>query len=532
MTALPGPSLSINDAFGEAASRFSDRQALRHEGGTTSYAELDRRVTQAAHALRRLGVRRASTVAASMANGEQVVVAFLATMRLGARWVGVNRVLSPPEKALILRHSGARLLLVEEPDVRQWPQPGAGGPRRVVTTGGPSASWPRLLEQSPCSRIDPRIDPLAPAGLSYTSGTTGRPKGVVHSQHNLALPACYLATTPDFDLSSRPGVCLPLTILNVIVSAALPGLFSGAGCVILPKPEARTVAEAVARERVTTITMPPPVLYDLSTRADIEPGAMASVDRPRTGGAELPEVLRERYAARFGQDIAATYGLTEAPSVVAQETRSKPHVAGSSGEVVPYLEVSTLGPEGQQLAPGDEGELCLGPRHEGPWGDLYRPFLGYWRRPAASRDALAGHLVRTGDVGRVDAEGNLYVTDRKSNLILRGGANVYPAEVERTVKAMPGVTDCVVVGLPDIRLGERVAAAVEVEGEGALTAEQVAEHCRRRLARYKVPERIVLVRELPRNAMAKAVRREVKELLAEEATIGPETRNAGAARYG
>lgn len=515
MTLVRRP-LSINDSLGEAISRFPDRQALGHDGHTISYAELDVLVNQAAHALRRLGVRRSSTVGGSMANGVQVVVAFLATMRLGARWVGVNRILSGPEKMLIVRHAGARLLLVDGSDEAQWLAVSKAGGPAIVTAGGAASSWSRLVAEAPGTNIAPVVDPLALAGLAYTSGTTGQPKGVMHSQHNLALPALYQASTSDFDLSARPGVCLPLTILNVMVSALLPGLFSGAGCVIVAKPEARTVADAVARERVTTITMPAPVLYDLCHRPDIDPESMASVDRPRTGGSELPELVREAYRARFGRDIVATYGLTEAPTLVAQETRGQPHVSGSSGRVVPYMEVTTLGPEGQALAPGDEGELCLGASGVGPWAGHYRPFLGYRRRPAATRAAFAGSLVRTGDVGRLDAQGHLYVTDRKSNLILRGGANVYPAEIERTIRTIAGVADCVVVGLPDPRLGERVGALVEVD-DGSLTAEQVSRFCGERLARYKVPERIVLVSELPRNAMAKAVRGEVVALLTEQA---------------
>jgi acyl-CoA synthetase (AMP-forming)/AMP-acid ligase II len=183
--------------------------------------------------------------------------------------------------------------------------------------------------------------------------------------------------------------------------------------------------------------------------------------------------------------------------------------------------------DGRPMAAGEEGEICIGPRR-GPWADVYRPMLGYHRRPAATRLALRDGYVRTGDVGWLDDDGNLFVTDRKSSLILRGGANVYPAEVERVLAELPGVAHVSVVGLPDLRLGQRVAAAVE-RGQGpAVTEDDVIEHGRAILARYKVPEVVRFVPELPRNAMGKVVRRDVERLLAAAVAGSPSRKDAHA----
>ena len=334
----------------------------------------------------------------------------------------------------------------------------------------------------------------------------------MHSQYGLLLPALWLASTPDFDPASRPGVCLSMTITNVMVSGLLPGLLSGAGCVIVAKPEAGLVAARIAQHRITTMTIPGPTLFDLGNLEDIRSEDLTSLVFPRTGGADLADSVRARYFDRFGHEIAATYGLTEVPTLVAQEIRGEPHVPGSSGRVVDYLEVAVVDPDGQILEVGEVGELCLRTRTSGPWAACYRPFLGYWRRPGATRDAFLGSMVRTGDLGRLDTSGNVFVTDRKRNMILRGGANVYPAEVERTIRAIPGVVDCVVVGVPDPRLGERVGAAIEVPTNHTLTAERIIDICALSLSRYKVPERIEFVGSLPRNSMTKPIRAEVKEL--------------------
>ena len=434
----PTSPLTINAAIDEAIDNYADREALRSDAGTCSYAELGTRIHRAAQVLRSLGVRRGSSVAASMANREELIVAFFATMRLGARWVGLNRSLAVGEKHSVLRDAHTRILLLEEDDATGWVALGEDRGPRVVPVGGPGSAWANLNEEASSAPIHVDVDPLAPACLAYTSGTTGRPKGVIHSQYGLVLPALWLASTPDFALGTRPAACLAITIPNVLVSGVLPGLLSGAGCVLVSKPEAGLLAARVAEHRITTMTVPGPTLFDLGTREDIRPDDLASFMCPCTGGADLADTVRERYHDRFGRELVGTYGLTEAPTLVAQEIRGEPHVPGSSGRILDYLTVVVTDTKGMILEAGEVGELCLGARTTGPWAGTYRPFLGYWHRPAATRDAFLGAMVRTGDVGRLDAIGNVFVTDRKRNMILRGGSNVYPAEVERTIRPSGG----------------------------------------------------------------------------------------------
>jgi len=216
------------------------------------------------------------------------------------------------------------------------------------------------------------------------------------------------------------------------------------------------------------------------------------------GGGDCPDALRRRFEAKFGVPVVRTYGLTEAPALVALDDAHGPRPDGTSGRPLDHLQVGTAG-----------GELVVSGTDRGPWAGRYRPMLGYWNDAAATAAALAGEVLHTGDLGTVEG-GHVRVLGRIKDVIVRGGANVYPAEVERVLGAAPGVRACAVVGVPDERLGERVGAVVEGSAEaGALVA-----HCRGQLAAYKVPEKLVVVEALPRNQMGKVPRPQLLELLA------------------
>jgi acyl-CoA synthetase (AMP-forming)/AMP-acid ligase II len=283
------------------------------------------------------------------------------------------------------------------------------------------------------------------------------------------------------------------------------------GCsIVMDRIDAAGVAEWIRTERVTTWNGPPALLHTLATDDSIAADDLASLDEVWTGGADCPESIRAAFEAKFGLPVLATYGLSEAPTVVAIDARSGEHVPGASGRPLPHLAVRISRSDGSTLPAGETGEICVSAT---PGDDRYRLVLGYWERPEATAEALAGGELHTGDLGYLDDEGFLHLRDRKSLLIIRGGANVYPAEVERVLLAAPGVAACAVLGVPDERLGERVVAVVEVADGGALDEDAVRAHCLANLARYKVPERFVVTSAMPRNAMGKIVRAELPALL-------------------
>jgi acyl-CoA synthetase (AMP-forming)/AMP-acid ligase II len=486
----PAVPFSVAHVLDRALAEDPDREALVTRSRRLTYVELDRLADRAAHALRAMGVAPGDRVAASLPNEVDVVAAFHGVMRLGAIWVGVNRALAPPEKGYILDDAGASLLLCDEA------VPGIGV--RMVPVG----EWREAVDAAEEGSVGVVVDPHAPAGIAYTSGTTGHPKGAVHSQWNLLVPGSVLVATRGYGPSLRKGDCFPFTILNMAVLTTL--LVSQArGCsVVMDRMDAEGIAEWIRTERVTTWNGPPALLHSLATNDAVAAEDLASLEEVWTGGADCPEVIRSMFEAKFGLPVLATYGLSEAPTVVSIDPPGGPHVDGSSGRPLPHLAVRIADPV------DGTGEICVGPAD-----DRYRLMLGYWGQPDETAKALAGGELHTGDVGYLDDEGNLHVRDRKSLLIIRGGANVYPAEVERVLQAAPGVTACAVVGAPDERLGERVVALVELEPGALDDQDALRAHCEANLARYKVPERFVVVDAFPRNAMGKIIRKDLPPLL-------------------
>jgi long-chain acyl-CoA synthetase len=493
MGAVPASVARVLDA---ALAADPEREALVTRDRRLSYGELDRLADRAAHALRDLGVAPGDRVAAALPNEADVVVAFHGAMRLGAVWVGVNRALAPPEKQFLLSDSGARLLLCDDelPDLRV----------RVVDL----TAWRGAVDAAADGPVAVDVDPFAAAGIAYTSGTTGRPKGAVHSQHNLLVPGAMLVETRGYGPSLRKGDCFPFTILNMAVLTTLLVSQAGGCSIVMDRIDASGVAEWIRAERITTWNGPPALLHTLATDDSIAADDLASLDEVWTGGADCPESIRAAFEAKFGLPVLATYGLSEAPTVVAIDERSGEHRPGASGRPLPHLAVRISGADGSTLPPGETGEICVGPAD-----DRYRLMLGYWERPEATSEALAGGELHTGDLGFLDGDGFLHLRDRKSLMIIRGGANVYPAEVERVLLTAPGVAACAVLGVPDERLGERVVAVVEVADGASLDEDAVREHCLANLAKYKVPERFAVVTAMPRNAMGKIIRAELPALL-------------------
>jgi long-chain acyl-CoA synthetase len=236
------------------------------------------------------------------------------------------------------------------------------------------------------------------------------------------------------------------------------------------------------------------------------------LDEVWSGGSHCPLATRDLFSTKFGLPVHTTYGLTEAPSMVTILPKGDVGHAHTSGLALPQLEVRVADDAGLEVPAGETGQITVSAATTGEWAGTYTPMLGYWRRDEASRATVRAGTLYTGDLGRLDEDGYLIVEERQSSVILRGSANVYPAEVERVIDLYPGVIASCVVGVTDPRLGERVLAMVEGSGvplhDGHLRA-----HCEANLARYKVPERFIVVERLPRNSMGKVVRPEVLKAL-------------------
>jgi len=522
----PGAPLSAAGVLDAPLAAHPDHEAVVGRSGRLTYRQLDELATRSAGALLALGIGSGDRLAVSLPNDLPLVAAFHGAMRIGAVWVGVNRQLAPPEKRYLLDDAGASVVLADADTAGQLEAAGAGthaGRRLVVVGAGDGDEWSGLLEA-----VDPaataatvagvQVDPLAPAAIAYTSGTTGHPKGAVHSQHNLMLPGAVLVATRGYGPSLRKADCFPLTILNLQVLSTLLVAQAGGTAVVMDRVDPVGIAEWIEGERATVFNGAPAMLYSLTEHPDVRPEALASLDDVWSGGSPCPEPTRRRFTAKFGLNVHTTYGLTEAPSMVAILAPGDPR-NDTSGRPLPHLEVAVVGPDGRPVEAGAEGELVVGPALGGAWAGAWRPMLGYFGNEAATRRAVQDGRLHTGDLGHLDEDGYLHLIDRRSSLILRGGANVYPAEVERVIDRFPGVAASCVVGTADDRLGERVVAMVEPAAGCSLDADELRRHCEANLARYKVPERFV-PGVLPRNSMGKVVRPDVQRALEGEGVPG------------
>lgn len=487
-----------------------DAVAVQARSGSLTYVELDAAADRAAAALWGLGLRPGDRLAASLPNDLDVVVAFHGAMRIGVIWVGIGEALAGAEKRHLLAHCSPRVVLAGADVIEQVTSAQNKLAFAAVVAGGENAEWFRLIGADG-TPPQVEIDPHAPAGIAYTSGTTGEPKGIVHSQHNLLVPGEVLVASRGWGPDLRKGDCLPLTILNLLVLTTLLTAQAAGCCVIMDRRDAEGIAEWIVKGSVTHWNGVPAQLHDLVTDGRIDRADLASLQEVWSGGGDCPDSLRARFVETFGLHVRSTYGLTEAPTVVAIDPVGDERQPGASGQVLPHLDVAAYGDDGTRLPSGEVGELGIATRDDGEWAGRWTPYLGVWQDWQVVPNDTA--TVATGDIGSVDADGWVRILDRLKVLIIRGGANVYPAEVERVLTSHDAVAGAAVFGVPDERLGERVAALIQLRPAADVTVKALRSACAEQLAKYKVPERWGIVIELPRNAMGKVVRTELPKLL-------------------
>jgi acyl-CoA synthetase (AMP-forming)/AMP-acid ligase II len=490
-----------------------DREALVGRHGRLRWAELDAAANRAAAALDELGVGPGDRVAAALPNDVDLAIVFLACMRRAAIWVGVNRVLAPPEKTYVLEDSGAGVLLAT-PDVAAELEmarrsDGLASLRHVVCVdpGDRASDWARRLSRpipTPRRRSPtPAARPAFPRAPSTASTTCCCP---------VPCRASAPRTHPAF---ATAWCCRSRSSTWSCWDRSRAGSWSC--CVAIDRIDPVGLAGWIRDERVGHFAGVPTILHDLLSHPDVKPTDLEPLVLPMVGGAECPEEFRDLYRERFGREVGIGYGMTEAPTAVTHAAGEPSPRPGLCGVALPQVEIEIRGKDDRPLPTGEIGEICVRPARSGDWADVYTPMLGYWNQPEATRDALRGGAYHSGDLGFLEADGSLFIRGRRSELILRGGANVYPAEVERALQQDRRVAGCAVLGVPDARLGERVVAAVELEPGARAEPDELIALCRERLARYKVPERIVVLDALPRNAMAKVIVRELRPLFDSEA---------------
>jgi fatty-acyl-CoA synthase len=480
-----------------------DRVAIDFGGRTVTYRELDDRSEALAAALLASGLERGDRVATLTGNSPEHVETLFACAKAGFVLVPLSWRLSPPELAYQLDDCEPAVLLIEDEyaDLGDAALAEATMRPRLLGMGEPGDTG---------ATVDADVADDDPLFLIYTSGTTGKPKGALLTHAN-----CFW-TNLGFDLAT--GISGEDVALQVLPQFHCGGwnvqpllTWWKGGTVVLERSfDAARCLALIEEKRVTTIMGVPAIYLFMSQQPAFDEADLSSLRRAVVGGAPMPEALLETWHER-GVDIVQGYGLTEAaPNVLCLPAEDAVRKQGFAGKPYPNVDVALRDPESGRLLDGPaEGELVV----RGP-----NVFAGYWRNPEATAAALADGWLLTGDVAQRDQEGYYRIAARLKDMYISGGENVYPAEVESVLHEHPAVADAAVVPVPDERWGEVGIAAV-VLAEGAVADEdELLEHCAARLARFKVPRGVRFVDELPRSAMGKVLKDELRGLIVKEAS--------------
>ncbi len=470
------------------------------DGQAWTFADLDREASSTAGRLARLGIRSGERIALLMGNGLQFVALVHAATRLGAILVPLNTRLAAAELAWQIADVRATLLIYDRQQAPSARQIGAALPRlrRVA--------WERDGDELSLAALEPLgfvrrdlLDLASVQSIIYTSGTTGRPKGVMLTYGNHWWSAMGSALNLGNHAGDRWLLVLPLFHVGGL-AIVMRSVIYGVPAIVHAHFDPEAANLAIDTQGVTLVSLVATMLERMLTaRADrpYPPGLRAVL----LGGGPAPLPLLER-CARIGVPVVQTYGMTETASQAATLAPADAlRKQGSAGRPLLPIELR-IEHDGTALPPGATGEIVIR-------GPSVTP--GYYDRPAATAETIRDGWLHTGDLGYLDAEGYLYVVDRRDDLIISGGENVYPAEVEAVLLAHPAVAEAGVFGVPDARWGRTVAAAVVLRPGIAAEPESMVDYCAERLARYKVPRRIHVVTELPRNAAGKLLRRALRD---------------------
>ena len=489
-----------------AAVRFHARQtpqrdALVYGGERVTYGALWERSTRLAGMLAARGTVKGDVVAVLMKNSAAFIEIALAASHAGAVLLPINFRLAAEEVEYILGHAGAKLLFVDEELVSS-----AGGfePRVVVDARAQKG----MLAQG--SAPLERAAALASTDLfrlMYTSGTTDRPKGVIHTYNNYYWKCLDHVAALQLTAGDRLLVVGPLYHVGAFDLPGLAVLIAGGMLCVLREFDPEAALETIARERLTGSWMAPVMLNRLLAHAGRERFDLSSLRWLIGGGERTPEQRIREFTGLFrhGRYIDA-YGLTEScAGDTLMEAGMEIAKIGSVGRAVPHVEIEIRDDAGRALPAGEPGEICL----RGP-----KISPGYWREPAKTAASFFGDWFRTGDIGVLDGEEFLTLTDRKKDMIISGGENIASSEVERVLYGLAQVSEAAVIGLPDERWGERVVAVVVLKPGSQLSAENLAAHCRSHLAGFNVPKQLVVREALPRNPSGKVLKRTLRDELA------------------
>jgi long-chain acyl-CoA synthetase len=494
--------LNLGSILQSSADTRPDRTALRLDDYSMNFRELDRAARGVATSLRARGIGPGDKVALLIPNLPDFSIAYFGILYAGATVVPLNVLLTAPEVQYHLEDSDSRLL-VAHPMFRDPANAGAAAADVPVVwaEGTAEDSVSGMAAADPIDRIHPTL-PTDTAVILYTSGTTGKPKGAELTHSNLlincavVLPSLLPVGPDDVALATLPmfhsfgQTC----IQNAMISA-------GASFTLLPRFGPKEAFEIIQRDRVTIFAGVPTMYFALLHFGGAADFDVTSIRHCLAGGAAMPVDVMHAFESRYSVQILEGYGLSETSPVSSFNRLDRPRKPGSIGHPVWGVEMTILDDEDRPLPDGEPGEICI---------RGHNIMKGYWKRPDATQEALRGGWFHSGDIGVRDADGAYSIVDRKKDMIIRGGFNVYPREIEEVLYAHDAVIEAAVIGVPHPSHGEEVKAVVALSPGSKVTEADIIGFCKQHLAAYKYPRSVEFVAELPKGPTGKILKRELR----------------------
>lgn len=507
--------MNIGDWVSKRALLYPDRPFLKEDDQALDNRRFNARVNQVAHALAEIGGAKGARVVVLMANSSAFLEVFFACAKTGAIIVPVNANLAMPELTYIVGDCAPQVLIYSADvldKVAHLKTTLGAGVHYLIHDGAASADEKSLQDfikdrPSAAPANDDEVDLDTPLMIMYTSGTTGTPKGAVLSHGNFLFGAIHSLHNYHLDETCKSLVVAPLFHIGALAASVMPVIYAGGSLVLKSFDNPSDIIAVIMREKITFM-FAVPVMYEMMTKAPRWPTAdFSAVHFFIAGGAPMPVPLIQRYQQEKGVKFAQGYGMTETLRMTALDLDDARRKAGSIGKEVFHTTLKIQGDDGREVSQGETGELVV----KGP-----TVFLKYWNKPTETEAAMQEGWFHTGDLGRRDADGFVYLVGRKNDLIICAGENIYAAEVERAIEQHAQVAEAAVVGMPDAKRGEVAAAFIRFEEGCVLEDDELLRFLDDKIAAFKHPRKMIAVEAYPRNKTGKILKAELKKTFEEQ----------------
>ncbi|MFX3625201.1 MAG: fatty acid--CoA ligase family protein [Ectobacillus sp.] len=496
----------------ETAREKGEKVAYVFEDKETTYAQLNSAVAKFASGLSKLGIQKGDHVALIVGNSPYFIIGLYGAMRVGATVIPINPIYTPDELQYILHNGDVKAVIALDlllPVINQLASSLPSVEHIIVcpTSQEPAACNEKMkpftsVVQSGDEALSmPLLDDDDTAVILYTSGTTGKPKGAMLTHRNLYSNASDVAAYLRYEENDKVIAALPMFHVFCLTVALNAAIVNGAAILIVPKFSPKEVFRITRTYKATVFAGVPTMYNFLYQYPEGQVEDLKTLRLCISGGASLPVALLENFEKKFGVMISEGYGLSEASPVTCFNPLDRPRKPGSIGTSIWHVENKVVNELGEEVKIGEVGELIV----RGP-----NVMKGYYKLPEDTAATIRGGWLYTGDLARMDEEGYFYIVDRKKDLIIVGGYNVYPREVEEVLYKHPNVAEAVVLGMPDEEFGEAVKAYV-VLNDDSVSEEELRTYCSLHLAKYKVPASIEFLEELPKNTTGKILRRALRK---------------------